>query len=303
MSLKSAPSSSAQIRIYEPFDGQEENYLFLEYHLNSMMIDQTALLEVAADQDRTHRQERMEHWRTRVRAVFSDLVPETQSSPVSIILFAGDVVGSEDSFEVVSHRRRSLRDSVSTRMPFGDLSYILRQSLSITHRSQITNQSGESVELAFRTVPSGGGLFPIEAYLIPLTVDDLKMDLYHVDVEAQALQGLGRSLSLETIAPMFIYDQNVTNACVLLILTARFYRSSWKYGERSYRFVLLEAGAILHQISLAAEAIGYNGLMIGGYYDNLLEELVDCNGEDEAVVITGAIGRSGPETLRSNTSE
>ena len=55
-------------------------------------------------------------------------------------------------------------------------------------------------------------------------------------------------------------------ACAFLLL-AVFGRTRFKYGQRGYRFALLEAGHVAQNVVLAAAALGVAALPLGGYYD------------------------------------
>ena len=74
-------------------------------------------------------------------------------------------------------------------------------------------------------------------------------------------------------------------------------RIKFKYGERGYRFLLLEAGHIAQNLLLAAEADGMGGVAIGGFLDDPLNDLLDLDGVEEAVVymvLAGQKQNSGP---------
>jgi len=82
----------------------------------------------------------------------------------------------------------------------------------------------------------------------------------------------------------------IANCSLLLVITAMFGRTKIKYGERGYRFVLLEAGHVAQNICLAAVGMNLGACPIGGFVDDLVHEVLDVDGVDEAAIYAVAIG-------------
>ncbi len=78
---------------------------------------------------------------------------------------------------------------------------------------------------------------------------------------------------------------------------ARFARVQAKYGERGYRFALLESGHIAQNLLLLAGAAGLASLPAGGFFDDLLNLTLGIDGETEAA--TYAILAGVPATESS----
>lgn len=137
-----------------------------------------------------------------------------------------------------------------------------------------------------RTAPSGGALYPCEIYLISLTTE-LGRGIFHYRPKEHGLELLTTSID-ETC--LFVPGTDPHNAGILLVLSATFDKSFFKYGERSYRFILLEAGAIAQNVALAGVEVGVGVLPHGGYADVEVERQIGINGIDESVVHLLAIG-------------
>ena len=69
-----------------------------------------------------------------------------------------------------------------------------------------------------------------------------------------------------------------------------FHRCRVKYGERGYRFCLLEAGHIAQNLLLAASAEGLAALPIGGFIDDELNEMAGLDGVEAAVLYLVLVG-------------
>ena len=69
-----------------------------------------------------------------------------------------------------------------------------------------------------------------------------------------------------------------------------FWRSRFKYGQRGYRFALLEAGHLAQNVLLAAEALDLGAAPIGGFYDRQLAEFLEIDGVNEGPLYVIPIG-------------
>ena len=80
-------------------------------------------------------------------------------------------------------------------------------------------------------------------------------------------------------------------AAAVFLWTAVFARSTWKYRERAYRYVYLDAGHMAAQLSLAAVAQGLGSCPIAAFYDGEVNEILGVDGESEGIVYMTAVGR------------
>ena len=80
------------------------------------------------------------------------------------------------------------------------------------------------------------------------------------------------------------------SAAAILLVSAVFFRSVFKYGDRGYRFVLLEAGHVVQNAVLAAAGQQVAAVPIGGYFDRDLDRELGLDGLHESVVYALAIG-------------
>jgi len=190
---------------------------------------------------------------------------------------------SADFFELVS-RRSSKRDFSKTPIDFTELSTLLKYSCGITGKLDHGHNR--------RAQPSGGARFPIEVYpLLFRSNDKLASGLYHYNVKDHALDVLlERQFSDKDIHSFFTYPW-VKDASAALILTAIFWRTQNKYGERGYRYILLEAGHIAQNVYLVAEALGLRCCALAGTRDEKIEELLDIDGITESLVYAVVLGK------------
>lgn len=141
-----------------------------------------------------------------------------------------------------------------------------------------------------RCLPSAGGLYPLELYVAAGSVDDLPAALYHYDARRHALSLVAQAPPLPQIASAVFIPEAVEHAAAALILTAVFGRSKIKYGERAYRFALLEAGHAMQNLCLTATALGLGACPVGGFLDDAMNDLVDVDGVEEAALYACVVG-------------
>ena len=140
-----------------------------------------------------------------------------------------------------------------------------------------------------RPVPSAGALYPLELYALVREVDGLEAGAYHYHPFRHRLEWLG-PFEPERLQGAFVDREIAERAAALLVVTTMIWRSRFKYGERGYRFALLEAGHAAQNMVLAATALALAALPLGGFYDRRLDELVGADGLDEATVYAIALG-------------
>jgi SagB-type dehydrogenase family enzyme len=140
-----------------------------------------------------------------------------------------------------------------------------------------------------RPVPSGGALYPLELYVIALDVAGVETGVHHYNPYRHRLENLG-PVDRADVARTLVEPELVESAAALVVVTAMFWRSRFKYGLRGYRFALLEAGHVMQNAVLAAAALGIPARPLGGYYDRLLDGLVGADSLDEASVYALLLG-------------
>jgi SagB-type dehydrogenase family enzyme len=84
-------------------------------------------------------------------------------------------------------------------------------------------------------------------------------------------------------------------AAVTFVWTGVFPRSKWKYKQRAYRYVYLDAGHVAENLALAAVALDLGSCQIAAIYDDEANALVGVDGFDESVIYMTALGVSAGE--------
>jgi len=181
-------------------------------------------------------------------------------------------------------RRRSIRAFAREPLSLAELSFLLwcTQGVQQTTGSYWT----------MRTVPSAGSRHAFETYPLINNVEGLEPGLYRFLASFHGLQQVDMD---PTIA------QQITSACfdqqfllrnnVTFIWTAVPYRMTWRYGERGYRDLHLDAGHVCQNLYLAAEAVGCGVCAVAAFEDDLMNGILGIDGDDQFVIYLAAVGK------------
>ncbi|WP_456456251.1 nitroreductase family protein [Nitratifractor sp.] len=111
-------------------------------------------------------------------------------------------------------------------------------------------KSYPGVEYYLRTNPSAGALYPNEVYFQARGVEGFADGIYHLEVASSSavlLKPIDESEGLEAAL-----EDSRRRRGLLLFVSGIYWRSSWKYRDRAFRYVLLDAGHLLGSAEAAA---------------------------------------------------
>jgi len=182
--------------------------------------------------------------------------------------------------------RRSVRDFSETILPADLLGKLL-----FTCAAANGTLAFEGVTLGARTYPSGGALYPLEIYPVIQRVDGIADGIYHYDPFAHELAEIRTGNVHEQFAAMTFGQATLASANVILFITAVFERSMWKYGQRGYRYVWIEAGHLAQNFYLVAGALGLASVAVGGFYDGEADALLGV-GSGEKTIYAMCVGQA-----------
>jgi len=188
--------------------------------------------------------------------------------------------GKADFWDTLINRR-SQRDFTKEPLVLDEL------ALLIFATQGITEKWGDTM---FRAAPSAGALYPIETYVHANRVDGLDCGLYHLNIARQALELIRPGDCGPSLAIASLGQDMVSDSAAVFIWTAIAGRSKWKYHERAYRYIYLDAGHIGQNLYLAATALGLGCCTIGAFFDAEINEIIGIDGQNETAVYLGVVG-------------
>jgi len=144
----------------------------------------------------------------------------------------------------------------------------------------------------FRTVPSAGARHALETYLLINRVEGLDPGLYRFLAIERKLLALSAGPNVADEFADACLGQGFVRECAALFLwVADVYRMTYRYGQRGYRYLYLDAGHVCQNLYLAAEGIDAGVCAIGAYDDDRVDQLLGLNGEDQFAVYLAAVGK------------
>jgi len=144
----------------------------------------------------------------------------------------------------------------------------------------------------FRAAASAGALYPIEIYLAGSPdIAGLEPGLYHFSPADLKLHGLRRGDWRTVLAKACAMRPSIAEARAVLILSAIFWRSAWKYRARCYRYCFWDAGTLMANLLAAANAEGLQTDVVMNFADVEVERLLGVDGEHEGPLCLVALGR------------
>lgn len=182
--------------------------------------------------------------------------------------------------------RSSCRAFTGSPLPLEKLASILFYSTAVT----TVRQDSLGIAWGHRCAPSGGALFPIDTYCIALNVEQLAPGCYYHDPHTHSLALLAEGDFRRSLANATYLHTTLETASACIVLVANFPRMKFKYGERTYRFALIETGHIAQNMLLAAPALQLGAVPVGGFVDDDLNAILALDGIDQAALYAIIVG-------------
>ena len=141
----------------------------------------------------------------------------------------------------------------------------------------------------FRSVPSAGGLYPAEVYLISKGTKYLPAGLYHYQAQTHSLIHFWDNAVWNELEQACFWHPALDNTQLAIVTTAIFHRSAWRYQARAYRRICLDSGHLLGNIELASAVNAFRPHLIGGFADEVLNKLLYLDSEKEGAIAVLAL--------------
>ena len=146
-------------------------------------------------------------------------------------------------------------------------------SLALSAWKQVEGLDGQvASRWSLRVNPSSGNLHPTEGYLVCGPAPDLAEfpGIYHYAPFEHGLE-LRRHL---TIDEWQILSPLLASGACLLGLTSIYWRESWKYGERAFRYCQHDAGHAIGAVAISAGSLGWRTRLLERVSTPALERLL-----------------------------
>ena len=169
----------------------------------------------------------------------------------------------DSNLGVIARRRRSALDFDARTPPMerSEMEQLLDNATRDWRADWHGNFGGEGAE-------AGRAADFVTLYLYVHRVRDCEPGVYRWDGSSHGLEQLHRG-NVERVAAYLSLEQALAgNACLAVSMVADLAAAAKIFGNRGYRYVHFEAGAIGQRLYLGAEALGWNATGIGAFYDD-----------------------------------
>jgi SagB-type dehydrogenase family enzyme len=143
--------------------------------------------------------------------------------------------------------------------------------------------------LALRASPTAGGMYPTEIYLAIRRSPTLASGIYNFQVKDHSLVLVWEGDYWAELERYCMGHDAVAQSDALMIFTAVYQRSAWRYAERAYRRILLDTGHILGNLMAYASEEDLIAYPIGGFFDTALNSLLFFDPSTEGVLAVTAL--------------
>jgi SagB-type dehydrogenase family enzyme len=126
------------------------------------------------------------------------------------------------------------------------LSMLFFESLALSGQKSLAGS-----KWYLRVNPSSGNLHPTEGYLITGPIEGLEGSpgVYHYAPKDHALELLANVKGWQSLG--------LPDGTMLIGLSSIYWRESWKYGERAFRYCMIDLGHALAAVTVAAHCLGW----------------------------------------------
>jgi len=207
------------------------------------------------------------------------------SSQSTVSLPGAEELRSADAenFFTLLMKRRSRRSY--TRDPL-----TLKELAALLWGTQGVIESGYGY--SYRTSPSAGARHPLETYLMINRVQEQLPGLYrYLPFEHKlVLEQEGADLS-QRLAEGCLGQDIFETCAVAFIWTAVIQRSRWKYQQRAFRYIYLDAGHVCQNLYLTSEALGIGCCAVAAFDDNAVNTIIGADGQEEFAIYLATVGK------------
>jgi SagB-type dehydrogenase family enzyme len=191
------------------------------------------------------------------------------------------------SFLRLVEERRSVRSYGERPLELRELAYLLWCTQGV--KDVVADAA------TFRTVPSAGARHALDTYVVVRNVADLEPGLYWYRALRHQLAMVRGPVDPVAAATEACLGQSIVAACsVTFFWVAVPYRMTWRYGQRGYRYLHLDAGHVCQNLYLAAESIGCGCCGIAAFDDEKAAALLGVDEESEFVIYAATVGPKNP---------
>jgi len=180
--------------------------------------------------------------------------------------------------------RRSIRRYSQEPLTIEELSYLLWVTQGVV---QVTQGA------TFRNVPSAGARHALETYLLINNVRDVPEGIYRFLAIDHKLVEINTDPDIADMVTEGCLGQDfIGKSAVTFIWVSDAYRMKWRYGERGYRYLHLDAGHVCQNLYLSAGSLDCGVCAIAAFSDDHMNDLLELDGVEQFVIYIASVGKN-----------
>ena len=196
-------------------------------------------------------------------------------------------VQSNAEFPEILRSRRTWRLYGREAVPLEALSQTMKLTFGIQGWVEVPGLG----TAALKTSPSCGCLHPTEAYVLAQRVEGLPGGFYHYNGACHELEWLRPGVTPKELEKSLGNQWWFSKAAFLVLMTAVFGRTHWKYKfPRVYRGILIEAGHLCQTFCLTATWLGLAPFSTIAQSDTQWEKWLGIDGVTESIIYVAGAG-------------
>ena len=153
-------------------------------------------------------------------------------------------------------------------------------------------------QIHFRAAPSTGALYQTEVYVVAGAVEGLAAGIYHFNPGDFSLRRL-RDGDWRGALASAAADEGLAAQPASIVLSAIYWRNTWKYQARGYRHLFWDSGSMLAQLLAVARAQELPARLVTGFVDAQVNGLLGLDVTHEGTLVIVPIGAEGPSAPAS----
>lgn len=161
-------------------------------------------------------------------------------------------------------QRRSVREFASRPLTLDQIGQLLWAAQGITGKLA-----------GLRAAPSAGALYPLELDVV------LPAGVFRYDPRKHEMRCTVSGDQRAELQVAALRQESITQAAAVFVISAVIARTARKYGDRAWRYVLLEAGHACQNLLLQATALGLGGVPIGAFYDESVASVLHLGASEQ----------------------
>jgi SagB-type dehydrogenase family enzyme len=208
-------------------------------------------------------------------------------------------ISVQSEFSTVLKGRRTWRKYGRAPVPLEALAQLLELTFGVQGWVDVPGLG----RAAIKTSPSGGSLHPMEAYVLVQRVKGLKQGIYHYNSSGHELVFLRKGIKGRTLERALGGQGWFARGAFLVLMTAVFGRTQWKYDfARTYRVVLAEAGHLCQTFCLTATWLGLAPFCTMALTDTKWEQWLGIDGVKESILYVAGAGTKPAPSERKDAN-